>query len=152
MRSSNKSTAASSIANAGRYLKRASREPGVRDQAKIALQSVQSAYRRIERAKAPREALLNDKKVHRDLRRALAASRDAAAALTAPPRMRTRDAIGVGAVVTVLLIAATFGFTRSRNRRAGTQGEGPGTVPAGADAAPVAAPEAEAPRTSAPPS
>jgi len=126
---SNRSTAlaAPDISEIGRFLTRATSEPGVRDEVRVAVQSIKSAYRRFDRAKSPTAALLNDKKLKRDLRRALHAIRGAAIALTAPPRMRTRDAIALGGVLSAVFIVATFVFVRGRKLRSQSAGEQSGT-------------------------
>jgi hypothetical protein len=105
------------IANLGLYMKRATHEPRVRDQGQIAIHSGRSAYRRLRRAKSPKAALLNDRKLHRDLRRTLAATQGAAIALTSPPRMRTRDALVLVAVLSALLIAIGAALARSEKLR-----------------------------------
>lgn len=104
------------VAGHGRYMKRASRQLGVRDQGQIALASTKSAYRRITKAKSPARALLNDKKVRRDLRRAVRAIEAAAVALSASPRMRTRDALALGAALS--LLGGGLVFVRSEKFRA----------------------------------
>jgi hypothetical protein len=147
-----KAAAVPGISDIGRYVKRATSEPGVRDDVDLALKSIKSAYRRLDRGTSPTAALLNDKKLHRDLRRALRAIRDAAVALTAPPKMRTRDAIALGGALSALLIAATFAFIRGRKLRSQSDPGPSGTADAAESQQPTDAPPAPVPPTPAPPS
>jgi hypothetical protein len=109
-----KGLTAPDITEIGRYLSRATSEPGVRDEARSAAQSLKRAYKRFDRAPSPVDALLHDRKLQRDLSNALKALQRAAVALTTPPKMRTRDRVVVAGVTTVLLIAAVFAFLRGR--------------------------------------
>lgn len=105
-----------------RYVVRGSRKPGVREHTKSAFASSRSAYQRLNKAKSP-AAALNDKKLRRDLRRASSSAGAAAAiVISTPPRMRTRDAIALGAMLSALLIAAAVLFARSEKVRAKRQG------------------------------
>jgi hypothetical protein len=105
----------------GRYVTRGGRKPGVREHTHSAVASSKRAYQRLNKAKSP-AAALNDKKLRRDLRRASSSAGAAAIVLSTPPRMRTRDAIALGAMLSALLIAAAVLFARSENRRAKRQG------------------------------
>jgi len=123
------------------YVKRAGRKPGVREHTQSAVESSRSAYRRLNKARSP-AAALNDKKLRRDLRRASSSAGAAAAlALSTPPRMRTRDALALGAILSALLIAAGVLFARSEKLRAKLQGNQPDQVEE---------PESEQPPTSTP--
>lgn len=106
----------------GRHVARGSRKPGVREHTQSAVASSRRAYQRLNKAKSP-AAALNDKKLRRDLRRASSSAGAAAAVvISMPPRMRTRDAIAVGAMLSVLLIAAAVLFARSEKVRAKRHG------------------------------
>jgi len=100
-----------------RYVKRLSDRPKLRSNGQLAMSSASSAYRRLRKAKSPTTALLNDKKLHRDLGRAITATRDAIADLTRPPRLRTRDAILVGAALAILVIVVGFVVARRNELR-----------------------------------
>ena len=106
----------------GRYVTRAGRKPGVREHTQSAVASSKSAYRRLNKAKSPAEAL-NDKKLRRDLRRVSSSAGAALIALGTPPRMRTRDALALGATLSALLIALGVFFARSEKRRSKLQGK-----------------------------
>ena len=106
----------------GGYVKRGGRKPGVREHTQSAVASSRRAYQRLNKAKSP-AAALSDKKLRRDLRRASGSVGAAAAiVLSTPPRMRTRDAIAVGVMLSALLIAAAVLFARSEKLRAKRQG------------------------------
>jgi hypothetical protein len=102
---------------------RVGRKPGVREHTQSAVASSKSAYQRMNKAKSP-AAALNDKKMRRDLQRAWGSAGAAAAlVLSTPPRMRTRDALALGAALSALLIAVGIFFARSQKRRSKLQGE-----------------------------
>ena len=106
----------------GGYVTRGGPKPGVREHTHTAVASSRRAYRRLNKAKSP-AAALNDKKLRRDLRRASSSAGAAAAiVLSTPPRMRTRDAIALGAMLSALLIAAAVLFARSEKLRAKRRG------------------------------
>ena len=107
----------------GGYVTRGGRKPGVREHTQSAVASSRRAYQRLNKAKSP-AAALNDKKLRRDLRRASSSAGAAAAiVLSTPPRMRTRDAIALGAMLSALLIAAAVLFARSEKLRAKRRGD-----------------------------
>ncbi len=136
MRSQNLSTAA----RFGCYSKRPTRQLGARGHGRIALASTRSAYRRLSEANSPAEAL-NDKKLRRDLRRASTAIQAAAVALSAPPRMRTRDAVAFGALLSALLIGVVLLFVRSEKVRSNVLGKRPGEAES-AEQSPASTPDA----------
>jgi len=106
-----------------RYVTFAGRKPGVREHTQSAVASSKSAYQRLNKAKSP-AAALNDKKLRRDLRRASSSAGAAAAlVLSTPPRMRTRDAVALGATLSALVIAAGVLFARSEKLRAKLEGK-----------------------------
>jgi hypothetical protein len=106
-----------------RYVTRAGRKPGVREHTQSAVASSRSAYQRLNKARSPAVAL-HDKKLRRDLRRASSSAGAAAAlALSTPPRMRTRDALALGAMLSALLIVVGLLFARSEKLRAKLHGE-----------------------------
>ena len=136
MRSQNKSTAA----GFGRYSKRPTRELGARGHGRIALASTRSAYRRLSKTNSPAEAL-NDKKLRRDLQRASTAIQAAAVALSAPPRMRTRDAVALGALLSAFLVGVGLLFVRSEKARSKILGKRPGEAES-AEQTPSSTPDA----------
>src|SRR5204863_203883 len=71
------------------YVRRLIEDAELRDNIRSAYQSARSAYGRVSNGKGPAKALLDDKKVHKDLRNAADALRDASDALRAKQRSRT---------------------------------------------------------------
>ena len=71
------------------YVRRLVEDPELRENIRSAYSSARSAYGRISNGKGPTKALLDDKKVHKDLRNAADALRDASDALRAKRRSRT---------------------------------------------------------------
>ena len=71
------------------YVRRLVEDPELRDNIRSAYTSARSAYGRISNGKGPTKALLDDKKVHKDLRNAADSLRDASDALRAKRRSRT---------------------------------------------------------------
>jgi hypothetical protein len=63
------------------YVRRLVEDPELRENIRSAYTSAKSAYGRISNGKGPAKALLDDKKVHKDLRNAADALRDASDAL-----------------------------------------------------------------------
>jgi hypothetical protein len=71
------------------YVRRLLEDPELRENIRNAYSSARSAYGRISNGKGPAKALLDDKKVHKDLRNAADALHDASDALRAKRRSRT---------------------------------------------------------------
>jgi len=71
------------------YVRKLIEDEDLRDNIRNAYSSAVSAYGRISNGKGPTKALLDDKKVHKDLRNAADALRDASDALRAKQRSRT---------------------------------------------------------------
>lgn len=73
------------MARENRYIARLIEDAALRDNVRSAFDSGRSAYGRLSNGKPPSQALLEDKKLQRDLRNTAQALRDATTALTAPP-------------------------------------------------------------------
>lgn len=86
-----KSVDISSISKAAPYVQRIVQDPKLRENVRTAYDSSKSAYARLTNGKAPTKALLEDKKLQRDLQHAVVALRAATDALSeAPKRQRPR--------------------------------------------------------------
>jgi hypothetical protein len=88
-RSADRARDAAQAATANPYVRRVIEDPELRDNIRSAYQSARSAYGRISNGKGPAKALLDDKKVHKDLRKAADSLREASEALRAKQRSRT---------------------------------------------------------------
>ena len=74
------------ITKANPYVQRLIEDPDLRDNITTALDSGRAAYNRLLSAKTPHKAVLEDKKLHKDLSSAAEAARDAAMALNEAPK------------------------------------------------------------------
>jgi hypothetical protein len=139
------------IAKANPYIQRLIDDAGLRDNVQKAIESSKKAYSRVSNGKAPAKALLEDKKLQRDLREALEAIRDASMALREAPKKRAKKARGFGRKVVVLGLGAGLALVGSEKLRSkvldtlfGKEEEFEYTPPAGATpsqpATPVTAP------------
>ena len=104
-----KSVDLSSISKATPYIQRVIQDATLRDNVRTAYDSTKSAYARLTNGKAPAKALLEDKKLQRDLQHAVEALREATNALSeAPKKQRPRKKKGMR--LGRKLMIATLGF------------------------------------------
>jgi hypothetical protein len=102
-----KSVDFSNISKATPYIQRIVQDAKLRENVRTAYDSTRSAYARLTNGKAPAKALLEDKKLQRDLQHAVEALRDATNALTeAPKKQKARKGFGLGRK----LMIAALGF------------------------------------------
>jgi hypothetical protein len=80
---------AAEAASSNPYVRRLIEDEELRENIRGAYSSARSAYGRISNGKAPTKALLDDKKVHKDLRNAADSLREASDALRDKKRKRT---------------------------------------------------------------
>ncbi len=104
------------MAWANRYIARVIEDAGLRDNVRSAYDASRSAYGRLSNGKAPTKALLEDKKLQRDLRNAAQSLRDATVALTAPPKKQRRRR-GLARMVFVLVLGAGVAMVASEKLR-----------------------------------
>ncbi len=78
------------------YVQRLIEDARLRDNLRAALDSSRSAYGRVTNGKTPAKALLEDKKLHKDIQEAVEAVRDATTALTEAPKKRARKGLRLG--------------------------------------------------------
>jgi hypothetical protein len=81
-----KSVDLSSISKATPYIQRVIQDATLRENVRTAYDSTRSAYARLTNGKAPAKALLEDKKLQRDLQNAVEALREASNALSEAPK------------------------------------------------------------------
>jgi uncharacterized membrane protein YccC len=104
-----KSVDISSISKAAPYVQRIVQDPKLRENVRTAYDSSRSAYARLTNGKAPAKALMEDKKLQRDLQHAVEALREATNALSeAPKRQKPKAKKGFG--LTRKLFIASLGF------------------------------------------
>ena len=101
-----KSVDFSTISKATPYIQRVIQDATLRENVRTAYGSTRSAYARLTNGKAPAKALLEDKKLQRDLQQAAEALRDATSALTEAPKKPARKGMRLGRK----LMIAALGF------------------------------------------
>jgi hypothetical protein len=98
-----KATAGSAVAGATPYVQRLIQDEELRENIRTAYESGRSAYNRLNNGKAPAKALLDDKKLHKDLQAASDALRDASEALREGPKKRKRKG-GIGRLLLLAIV------------------------------------------------
>jgi len=106
------------IAKANPYIQRLISDARLRDNVRVALDSSKSAYGRLSNGKAPAKAVLQDKKLQRDLRTAFEAARDAVDSLqAAPKKQRARKGLGFGRKLMILAVGGALAIGASEKLR-----------------------------------
>ena len=128
------------------YIQRLIEDSELRDNVRTALESGKSAYERLANGKAPHRALLEDRKLQKDLRSAAEALRGASQALAEAPK-KARKRRRLGRKVLIVAVGGGVALAASEKLRSklldtlfGAEEEFQYTPPAGAAAAPSAAP------------
>ena len=80
-----KAGAAASAARTNPYVRRALEDEDLRDNIRVAFEAARDAYGRLSNGKKPAKALMDDKKLQKDLRNAADSIRDATVALREAP-------------------------------------------------------------------
>src|SRR5258705_13344463 len=78
----------------------------LRDNVRVAFESAKSAYERLSNGKAPSKALMDDKKLHKDLKPAAEPLRDAGTALRKSPKNQKKRRGGLAPKLLVLVAGA----------------------------------------------
>jgi hypothetical protein len=136
------------ISKANPYLQRLIEDSTLRDNITTAIDSAKSAYDRLVSSKAPHKAVIEDKKLQKDLRAAGDAIRDAATALSeAPKKKKAKKGLRLGRKLLILGIGATVALVASEGLRSkvldtlfGAEEEFQYTPPAPSPATPPASP------------
>jgi hypothetical protein len=136
------------ISKANPYLQRLIEDSTLRDNITTAIDSAKSAYDRLLSSKAPHKAVIEDKKLQKDLRTAGDAIRDAAAALSeAPKKKKAKKGLRLGRKLLILGVGATVALVASEGLRSkvldtlfGAEEEFQYTPPAPSPATPPASP------------
>lgn len=104
------------IAKSNPYIQQLLENPKLRKNVSEAVNSGKSAYERVNNGHLQAQALLEDKKLHQDLGRALAAARDATIVLTYAKRRRRRG-LTFGRVVVLAGIGGGIAIAASEQLR-----------------------------------
>jgi len=100
------------------YLQRIVQDSELRDNMVVAVDSARNAYSRLSNGKAPTKAILEDKKVHKELKRSADALRDASSALrAAPKRSKPKRKGGLGKLLLIAIIGAAIALAVSEGMR-----------------------------------
>ncbi len=106
------------IAKANPYIQRLINDATLRENVRVAIDSGKSAYTRLSNGKAPAKAVLEDKKLQRDLRTAFEAARDAVQGIQdAPKRQRARKGRSLGTKLLVVLVGGAAALAGSEKLR-----------------------------------
>jgi hypothetical protein len=101
----------SGVAKVGRYIQRAAQDHKVLDRGRVAIDSSRSAYRRIRKQRSSALVLVNDKKLQKELGRAVEAVRDASSALSAAASTkRSRGQLVLDGAILGLIAAVVIAF------------------------------------------
>ena len=133
----------SSISKATPYIQRIVQDATLRENVRTAYDSSRSAYERLTNGKAPAKALMEDKKLQADLRRAADAIRDAGVALNEAPKKRARKGLRLRRKLVLVLLGGAAALASSESLRSkvldtlfGAEEEFQYTPPSGGAAAP----------------
>ena len=103
------------------YLQRIVQDEELRNNIVVAYEAAKNAYGRLNNGKAPTKVLMEDKKLHKDLKRSADALRDATAALRdapkhAKPKAKKRKG-GIGRLLLVAILGALIAIAVSEDLR-----------------------------------
>jgi hypothetical protein len=99
------------------YVQRIVSDDDLRDNVRVAFDAAKSAYERLSNGKAPSKALMDDKKLHKDLKEAAEALRDAGAALRSAPKKQKKRRGGLGRKMLLLVVGAGAALALSSDLR-----------------------------------
>ncbi|HTN24237.1 MAG TPA: hypothetical protein VL120_09650 [Solirubrobacteraceae bacterium] len=123
MAAKDKAGAAAAAARGARenpYVQRIIQDEELRDNMVVAFEAAKNAYGRLNNGKAPTKVLIEDKKLHKDLKRSADALRDAGTALRDAPKHAkpvTKRKGGMGKFVLLALVGAIAAIALSEGLR-----------------------------------
>ena len=106
------------LSKATPYIQRIVQDAKLRENVRTAYDSSRSAYARLTNGKAPTKALLEDKKLQRDLQQAVEALRDATTALTEPAKKARKR---FGFTRKLMILALGFGLALAGSEKLRTK-------------------------------
>jgi hypothetical protein len=109
-----KAAGASAAAKGKPYVQRVVQDEELRDNVQAAFASAQDAYKRLSNGKSPQKALVDDKKLQKDLKEAATALRDAGQALREGPQKKKG---GLGRKLLLLVVGAGVAMAASEDLR-----------------------------------
>jgi hypothetical protein len=123
MAAKDKAGAAAAAARGARenaYVQRIIQDEELRDNMVVAFEAAKNAYGRLHNGKAPTKALMEDKKLHKDIKRSADALRDATSALRDAPKHtkpKAKRKGGMGKLLVVALIGGALAIALSEGLR-----------------------------------
>jgi hypothetical protein len=99
------------------YVQRIVSDDDLRDNVRVAFESAKSAYERLSNGKTPSKAIMDDKKLHKDLKAAAEALRDAGSALREAPKKQKKRSGGFGRKLLILVVGAGVALAASSDLR-----------------------------------
>lgn len=112
-----KASAGAAVTGASPYVQRLIQDEELRDNIRNAYESGRSAYDRLNNGKAPAKALLDDKKLHKDLQAAVDAVRDASDALREGPQKKKKRKGGIGRLLLISIVGGAVALAVSSDLR-----------------------------------
>jgi hypothetical protein len=111
-----KAAKAAQAAGSSPYIQRIVQDPDLRDDIRAAFEQTRSAYQRLANGKAPAKALMEDKKLQKELREAATSLRDVGLALREGPKRKRKRRFGrtlmIGIVGAGLALALSEGLRK----------------------------------------
>ena len=105
------------IAKSNPYIRQLSSDPKLRKNVQTAVTSGKRAYGRVSNGKVPARALLEDKRLHTEVGKALGAARDATLTLTKSQRKRARRGLTFGRVLIIGAVGSGVAVATSEKLR-----------------------------------
>jgi len=108
--------AAAKTAGKNPYLHRIVQDAELRDNVAVAFDAARNAYARLNNGKTPTKAILEDKKLHKDLNRSADALRDAMISLREAPKSKKRKG-GLGKLLLIAILGGAVALAVSEAMR-----------------------------------
>jgi hypothetical protein len=133
------------VTKASPYIQRLIQDSELRDNIRKAYESGRSAYDRFQRAKKPQKAVLDDKKLQRDLRNAAEALREASTAIAQAPKKKRKGRLGRKLLLLIVGAGVALGVSEKLRSKVldtlfGAEEEFQYTPPAASPTTPPASP------------
>ncbi len=111
-----KAGATTAYAKSNPYVQRLIEDEDLRDNIREAYESARTAYGRLNNGKAPAKALLDDKKLHKDLKRSAESLRDASNSLRDGGKSGKRKG-GIGRLLLLSIVGGAIALAASEGLR-----------------------------------
>jgi hypothetical protein len=111
-----KAGAVGAAATASPYVQRLIQDEELRENLRVAFESGRNAFDRLSNGKGPAKALLDDKKLHKDLKNAADSLREASEALREGPKKRKRKG-GLGRLILLSIVGGAIALAVSEDLR-----------------------------------